>query len=95
MVHETATQKQAEWLNSLIEDATPSATPPERELLERAKSLITPLLPIYAGYQDGYYYIRINSNMRISTILDLQRLGYRLRYLGAAFTKPIMIKRRD
>ena len=47
-----------------------------------------------AGYEAGYYYIKINLNTKISTIAKLKALGYTLQLLDPPFGKLVMLKKR-
>ena len=50
---------------------------------------------LYAGYEAGYYYIKINLSTKISTIANLQQAGYTFHLLKPPFAEPIMLKKRD
>ena len=49
---------------------------------------------LYAGYEHGYYYIRLDGDVKMATIASLQIRGYQLRFLEPPFGKPIMLKKR-
>jgi hypothetical protein len=49
---------------------------------------------LYAGYENGYYYIRLDGDVKMATIASLQMQGYQLRFLEPPFGKPIMLKKR-
>ena len=48
----------------------------------RAADLAAPRL--YAGYEMGYYCVRIKGDIELATLLPLQAKGYRLRFLQQA-----------
>ena len=58
----------------------------------RAADLAAPRL--YAGYEMGYYCVRIKGDIELATLLPLQALGYRLRFLQPPASHPVLLKRR-
>ena len=94
----TTTEEQAEFLDSIMQEleADPATTPEDREILKAG--YIKPLLKpqkLYAGYKNGYYYIRLNGSTEFGTIAKLKALGYILHFLEPPFKKPVMLKKRD
>jgi hypothetical protein len=94
------TTQQAEFLSSIMEEleADPKTTQEDKQLLKSAQEYLRPLLEppkLYAGYEHGLYYIRLNFNTKLTTIASLQTQGYQLHFLEPPFGKPIMLKKRD
>ena len=96
------TTEQAEFLDSIMHelDSDPDTSPQDKQLLKSASEVLKPLLKsepekLYAGYQNGYYYVKINGSATLGTIRELTAEGYKLQFLEPPFGKPIMIKRRD
>ena len=58
----------------------------------RAADLAAPRL--YAGYETGYYCVRIKGDIELATLLPLQAKGYRLRFLQPPASHPVLLKRR-
>lgn len=50
---------------------------------------------LYAGYQQGCYYIKLDADSKIGTIAEFSALGYKLQFVEPPFGKPIMLKKRD
>ena len=95
-------QEQAEFLESMIKelDSDPATSPQDKQLLKSASEFLKPLLKsepekLYAGYQNGYYYVKINGSATFGTVRELIAQGYEIKFLEPPFGKPIMIKRRD
>ena len=95
-------QEQAEFLESMIKelDSDPDTSPQDKQLLKSASEFLKPLLKsepetLYAGYQNGYYYVKINGSATFGTARELIAQGYEIKFLEPPFGKPIMIKRRD
>ena len=92
------TPQQAESLSIIIQAIVPLPySESERQELFAAAELIEPLLKpqtLYAGYELGHYYIRVNGDTKISTIELLKAQGYTLHFAAEHFGKPIMLKRR-
>ena len=93
------TTEQAEFLSSIMEELEndPEYQEEDKQLIKTGYQLIKPLLEpqrLYAGYQAGYYYIRISLNTKMTTIESLQAQGYNLQFLEPPFGKPIMLKKR-
>ena len=81
-------------------DSDPDTTLQDKQLLKSASEFLKPLLKsepetLYAGYQNGYYYVRINGSATFGTARELIAQGYEIKFLEPPFGKPIMIKRRD
>ena len=98
----TTEKEQAEFLESIMHelDSDPDTTPEDKQLLKSASEFLKPLLKsepekLYAGYQNGYYYVKINGSATLGTIKKLTAEGYNLLFIEPPFGKPIMIKRRD
>ena len=96
----TTTEEQAEFLDSIMQEleADPATTPEDKEILKAGHDYIKPLLKpqtLYAGYKNGYYYIRLNGSTEFGTIAKLQALGYILHFLEPPFKKPVMLKKRS
>ena len=94
------TEEQAEFLDSIMQEleADPATTPEDKEILKAGHDYIKPLLKpqtLYAGYKNGYYYIRLNGSTEFGTIAKLQALGYILHFLEPPFKKPVMLKKRS
>ena len=96
------TTEQAEFLDSIIHelDSDPDTSPQDKQLLKSASEFLKPLLKsepekLYAGYQNGYYYVRINGSATLGTIKKLTAEGYNLLFLEPPFGKLIMLKKRD
>ena len=95
-------QEQAEFLDSIMHelDSDPDTSPQDKQLLKSASEFLKPLLKsepetLYAGYQNGYYYVKINGSATLGTIRKLTAEGYNLLFLEPPFGKPLMIKKRD
>ena len=96
----TTTEEQAEFLDSIMQEleADPATTPEDREILKAGHDYIKPLLKpktLYAGYKNGYYYIRLNGSTEFGTIAKLKALGYILHFLEPPFGEPVMLKKRS
>ena len=96
------TTEQAEFLESVMHelDSDPDTSPQDKQLLKSASEFLKPLLKsepekLYAGYQNGYYYVRINGSATLGTIKKLTAEGYNLLFLEPPFGKLIMLKKRD
>lgn len=94
------TTEQAEFLSSIMEELEndPEYQEEDKQLIKAGYDYIKPLLgpqKLYAGYDAGYYYIKINLSTKISTIANLQQAGYTLHLLKPPFAEPIMLKKRD
>jgi hypothetical protein len=85
------TTEQAEFLERIMHelDSDPAASTQDKPLLKSEPEKLC------AGYEAGYYYIKINLNTKISTIAKLQGAGYTLHLLKPPFAEPIMLKKRD
>ena len=98
----TTEKEQAEFLESIMHelDSDPDTTPEDKQLLKSASEFLKPLLKsepekLYAGYDGGYYSVKLNGSTKISTIAQLKALGYILYFLEPPFGKPVMRKKRD
>ena len=98
----TTEKEQAEFLDKIMHelDSDPDTSPQDKQLLKSASEFLKPLLKsepetLYAGYQNGYYYVRINASATLGTIRKLTAEGYKLQFLEPPFGKPIMLKRRS
>ena len=94
------TTKQAKFLESIMQelDSDPEYTPEAKQLIKVGYAVVKSITApqrLYAGYEAGYYYIRLNGNTRMGTIAKLKALGYTLHFLEPPFGKLIMIKKRD
>ena len=98
----TTAKEQSEFLDSIMQEleADPAASTQDKQLLKSASEFLKPLIKgepekLYAGYQNGYYYVKINGSATLGTIKKLTAEGYNLLFLEPPFGKPIMLKRRD
>ena len=48
----------------------------------------------FAGYERGYFYIRISMDTKIHAIEGLKAFGYSLVFLEPPFGAPVMLKKR-
>ena len=95
-----STTEQAEFLSSIMQEleADPEYTKEDKQIIKAGYEFVKPFLEpqkLYAGYQDGYYYVRLNGNTKIGTIADIEALGYEIKFLEPPFGKPTMLKKRD
>ena len=95
-------QEQAEFLESMIKelDSDPDTSPQDKQLLKSASEFLKPLIKgepetLYAGYDGGYYYVKINGNATFGTARELIAQGYEIKFLEPPFGKLIMLKKRD
>ena len=94
------TTEQAEVLSSIMEELEndPEYQEEDKQLIKAGYDYIKPLLgpqKLYAGYEAGYYYIRLNLETKMGMIAELKALGYTLHFLQPPFGKPVMLKKRD
>ena len=96
------TTEQAEFLDGIMHelDSDPDTSPQDKQLLKSASEFLKPLIKgepekLYAGYQHGYYYVRINGSTKMKVIAELKSLGYEIKFLEPPIGKPIMLKKRD
>ena len=94
------TTEQAEFLESIMQelDSDPDTTQAEKQLIKVGYAVvksITEPQKLYAGYQNGYYYVRINGSATFGTARELIAQGYEIKFLEPPFGKLIMIKKRD
>ena len=94
------TTQQAEFLSKVMEDleTDPEYTPEDKQIIKFGYEIIQPLIKpqkLYAGSENGFYYIRLNSSTKLGTIAKLKALGYTLHFLQPPFGKPTMLKKRD
>ena len=94
------TTAQAEFLSVIMQEleADPEYPEQEKRIIKAGYDYIKPLLKpqkLYAGYQNGHYYIRLNGSTELGTIAKLKALGYTFQLLEPPFGKPIMLKKRD
>ena len=87
----TTAKEQSEFLDSIMQEleADPAASTQDKPPLKSEPEKLC------AGYEAGYYYIKINLSTKISTIANLQQAGYTLHLLKPPFAEPIMLKKRD
>ena len=93
------TEEQAEFLDSIMQEleADPEYPEEEKRVIKASYDFIKPLLgpqKLYAGYDAGYYYIRLNLETKMGTIAKLKALGYTLQLLDPPFGKLVMLKKR-
>ena len=93
------TTEQSEFLDSIMQelDSDPEYTPEAKQLIKVGYAVvksITEPQKLYAGYEAGYYYIRLNGDTRMGTIAKLKALGYTLHFLQPPFGGPVMLKKR-
>ena len=96
----TTTEDQAEFLDSIMQEleADPATTLEDREILKAGHDYIKPLLKpqgLKAGYQDGYYYVKLNGSTKLTTRADIEDLGFKHYFLEPPFKKPVMLKKRS
>ena len=94
------TTQQAEFLSKVMEDleTDPEYTPEDKQIIKFGYEIIQPLIKpqkLYAGSENGFYYIRLNGSTKLGTIAKLKALGYTLHFLQPPFGKPTMLKKRD
>ena len=94
------TTEQAEFLSSIMQEleADPEYPQEEKRIIKAGYDYIKPLLEpqkLYAGYQNGHYYIRLNGSTELGTIAKLKALGYTFHFFQPPFGKPVMLKKRD
>ncbi len=91
-------------------DSDPDTTPQDKQLLKSASEFLKQLLKsaseflkpllnpepqvLYAGYDAGYYFVKVSGSTKIGTITELQASGYALHFLQPPFGKPVMHKKR-
>ena len=95
------TTEQAEFLDSIMHelDSDPDTSPQDKQLLKSASEFLKPLLKgepekLCAGYEAGYYFVKVSGSTKIGTITELQASGYALHFLQPPFGKPVMHKKR-
>ena len=95
------TTEQSEFLESIMRelDSDPDTTSEDKQLLKSASEFLKPLLKpepqvLYAGYDAGYYFVKVSGSTKIGTITELQASGYALHFLEPPFGKPVMRKKR-
>ena len=93
------TTEQSEFLDSIMQelDSDPDTTQAEKQLIKVGYAVVkSSKVPqrLYAGYEAGYYYIRLNGDTRMGMIAKLKALGYTLHFLQPPFGKPSMLKKR-
>ena len=95
------TIEQSEFLESIMRelDSDPDTTPQDKQLLKSAGEFLKPLLNpepqvLYAGYDAGYYFIKIHKDVLGTTLTQLRALGYEIKFLEPPFGKPVMRKKR-
>ena len=79
-------------------DSDPEYTNEDKQIIKFGYEIIQPLIKpqkLYAGSENGFYYIRLNSSTKLGTIEELKDLGYMLLFIAPPFGKPIMLKKRD
>lgn len=91
--------EQAKFLSEAMEAMEKEAgtSKEDREFIRMGYYLISPLLKpprICAGYEGGWWYVKLDPNTKIRTIEELQGHGYKLRFAAPPFGKPMMLKKR-
>ena len=94
------TTEQAEFLSSVMQEleADPEYTKEDKQIIKAGYEFVKPFLEpqkLYAGYDSGYYYIRLNLETKMGTIAKLKALGYTLQLLDPPCGKLVMLKKRD
>ena len=96
------TTEQAEFLEGIMHelDSDPDTSPQDKQLLKSASEFLKPLIKgepekLYAGYENGYYDVRINGSATFGTVRELIAQGYEIKFLEPPFGKPSMRKKRD
>ena len=94
------TTKQAEFLESIMQelDSDPDTTHEEKQLIKVGYAVVKSITEperIYAGYENGYYFIKINKDVTGTPLMQLRALGYEIKFLEPPFGKLIMLKKRD
>ena len=78
-------------------DSDPEYTNEDKQIIKFGYELIKPLIEpqrLYAGSENGFYYIRLNGSTKLGTIAELKDLGYMLLFVAPPFGNPIMLKKR-
>ena len=100
MVYKMNTTKQAEFLSGIMQelDSDPEYPGADKHIIKFGYELIKPLIEpqrLYAGSENGFYYIRLNGDTKFGTIAKLKAFGYTLHFLQPPFGNPIMLKKVD
>ena len=93
------TTKQAEFLESIMQelDSDPDTTPEAKQLIKVGYAVVKSITEperLYAGYENGYYFIKINKDVTGTPLMQLRALGYEIKFLEPPFGKLIMLKKR-
>ena len=93
------TTKQAEFLESIMQelDSDPDTTQEEKQLIKVGYAVVKSITEperLYAGYENGYYFIKINKDVTGTPLMQLRALGYEIKFLEPPFGKLIMLKKR-
>ena len=93
------TTEQAEFLESIMQelDSDPDTTPEAKQLIKVGYAVVKSITEperIYAGYENGYYFIKINKDVTGTPLMQLRALGYEIKFLEPPFGKLIMLKKR-
>ena len=93
------TTEQAEFLESIMQelDSDPDTTQAEKQLIKIGYAVVKSITEpqrLYAGYENGYYFIKINKDVTGTPLMQLRALGYEIKFLEPPFGKLIMLKKR-
>ena len=93
------TTEQAEFLESVMHelDSDPDTTQEEKQLIKVGYAVVKSITApqrLYAGYENGYYFIKINKDVTGTPLMQLRALGYEIKFLEPPFGKLIMLKKR-
>ena len=93
------TTEQSEFLDSIMQEleADPDTTPEAKQLIKVGYAVVKSITEperLYAGYENGYYFIKINKDVTGTPLMQLRALGYEIKFLEPPFGKLIMLKKR-
>ena len=94
------TTEQSEFLDSIMHELgnDPDTTQEEKQLIKVGYAVVKSITEpqrLYAGYENGYYFIKINKDVPGTPLMQLRALGYEIKFLEPPFGKLIMLKKRD
>ena len=93
------TTEQSEFLESIMQELgnDPDTTQEEKQLIKVGYAVVKSITEpqrLYAGYENGYYFIKINKDVTGTPLMQLRALGYEIKFLEPPFGKLIMLKKR-
>ena len=96
----TTEREQSEFLDSIMQElgSDPEYTPEAKQLIKVGYAVVKSITEpqrLYAGYENGYYFIKINKDVPGTPLMQLRALGYEIKFLEPPFGKPVMRKKRD